>query len=73
MADVAPLLPAAGLAPPSLLLDFALKSLDLAPQVSNDAGVLGDVVGDTEQVLLHLPGAQDGGTQVQSAQVLGPT
>lgn len=54
MADVSPLQPAAGLAPPSLLLDLALESLDLAPQVSNDAGVLGDVVGDAEQVLLDL-------------------
>lgn len=59
MADVTPVQFAPGLTPPSLLVDLALESLDLASQISDDAGVLSDVVGDVEQVLLHLQGAQD--------------
>lgn len=54
MTDVTPVKFAPGLAPPSLLVNLALESLDLASQVGDDAGVLGDVVGDIEQVLLHL-------------------
>lgn len=60
MTDVAFPQLALGLAPPSLLVDLAFEPLDLAPQVGDDAGVLGDVVGDAEQVLLHLGGAGDG-------------
>lgn len=61
MANVTPLQPSPGLASPTLLVDLALEPLDLAPQVGDDAGILGDVVGDTEQVLLHLEGARDAG------------
>lgn len=59
MTDVTPVQFASGLTPPSLLVDLALESLDLASQVSDDAGVLSDVVGNIQQVLLHLRGAQD--------------
>lgn len=59
MTDVTPVQFASGLIPPSLLVDLALESLDLASQVSDDAGVLSDVVGNIQQVLLHLRGAQD--------------
>lgn len=59
MTDVTPVQFAPGLAPPSLLVDLALESLDLSSQVSDDAGVLSNVVGDIEQILLHLEGARD--------------
>lgn len=61
VASVTPLQPSPGLASSALLINLALESLDLAPQVRDDAGVLGNVVGDIEQVLLHLWGAQGGG------------
>lgn len=72
MADVTPLRPAPGLAPPTLLIDLALEPLDLAPQVRDDAGVLGDVVGDVEQILFHLRRARNRAEGVQSPQTLGP-
>ena len=71
MANVTLLQPSPGMASPTLLIDLALEPLDLAPQVRDDAGVLGNVVGDTEQVLLYLRGARDGAGRVQSPQVLG--
>lgn len=46
VADVAPPQLGSVRAPPTPLLDLALEPLDLAPQVSNDVRVLGDVVGD---------------------------
>lgn len=58
VADVSLLLPAPGLAPSGLLVDLALEPLDLTPQVGDDAGILSNVVGNIEQVLLHLQGAQ---------------
>lgn len=58
MANVTPVQSAPALAPPRLLVDLALESLDFPSQVSDDACVLGDVVGHVEQVLLHLQGAQ---------------
>lgn len=54
VADVAPPQLGSVRAPPAPLLDLVLEPLDLAPQVSNDVRVLGNVVGDAEQVLLHL-------------------
>lgn len=54
VADVAPPQLGSVQAPPAPLLDLALEPLDLAPKVSDDVRVLGDVVGDAEQVLLHL-------------------
>lgn len=46
VSDVTPLQLACGWAPPSLLVDLALESLDLTPQVLDDTGVLGDVIGN---------------------------
>lgn len=37
-----------------LVSHFLLQPLDLAAQVRDDVGVLGDVVGHVHQVLLHL-------------------
>lgn len=37
-----------------LLCDLFLQPLDLAAQVRDDVGVLGDVVGHVDQVLFHL-------------------
>lgn len=71
MTDVTPVKFAPGLAPPSLLVNLALESLDLASQVGDDAGVLGDVVGDIEQVLLHLREPRVRHEGEQSPQELG--
>lgn len=59
MANVTSLQPALGLASPALPINLALEPLDLSPEVSNDAAVLGDVVGDVEEVLLDLWGTQE--------------